>query len=75
MDLAMFDIFSGAADKDAVWIDAVSGLANARQRMEEIAAKSPGQYFVFSQESGSVVARKDTRKSSSPSSAGQSASA
>ena len=76
MDLAMFDIFSGAAaDKDAMWVEAASGLANAQRRMEEIAAKTPGQYFVFSQESRSVVARADTRKSASPSSAGQSASA
>jgi hypothetical protein len=67
MDLAMFDIFSGAApDKDAMWVEAVSGLANAQRRMKEIAEKSPGQYFVFSQGSSSVVAQTDTRKSASP---------
>lgn len=74
MDLAMSDIFSwAAADKDAMWVEAVSDLANAQRRMKEIAAHSPGQYFVFSQESRSVVARADTRKTASPPSEGQSA--
>jgi hypothetical protein len=65
----MFDIFKGTTtDGDAMWLEAVSGLGNAQWRMKEIAAKSPGQYFVFSQECSSVVARTDTRKSASPSS-------
>ena len=43
-----FDIFSGAPGKDPVWVEAVEGLSNARERMEQIAASAPGQYFVFS---------------------------
>jgi hypothetical protein len=73
MDLAMFDIFSGAAaDKDAMWVEAVSGLANAQRRMNELAAQTPGQYFVDSQESRSVVAQTDNRKSTAPSFEGES---
>lgn len=52
MDLAMFDIFRGAgADKDALWLEAVSGLANVQRRTEEIAAGELGQYSVFSAKS------------------------
>lgn len=43
-----FDIFSGSIDKDALRIEAVEGLAKARERMEELAANVPGKYFVFS---------------------------
>jgi len=57
-----FDIFSGTTEKDAIWIEAVSGLANARKRMEELAAKSPGRYFVFSVSSHTVLAQTDTSK-------------
>ena len=60
MDEPTFGIFRGATDRDAVWIEAVAGLSSARQRMEEIAAASPGQYFVFGQQSHSILARIDT---------------
>ncbi len=43
-----FDIFSGHPDKDAVWIETIQGLSNARARMHELAAQVPGDYFVFS---------------------------
>jgi hypothetical protein len=63
MDQPMFDIFTGTTTEGgATWLEAVSSLANARQRMEEIASKSPGEYFVFSQATQSIVARTDTRK-------------
>ena len=55
-----FDIFSGCIDKDARWLEAVEGLANAKRRMLEIAAKSPGRYFVFCDFSHGVVALTDT---------------
>jgi hypothetical protein len=58
-----FDIFRGTTDKDAVWVEAVTGLSDARRRMEEIAAATPGRYFVFGLESNAVLARIDTRKS------------
>ena len=57
-----FDIFSGAPDKDAMWIEAVSGMAKARERMEEIAREIPGRYFVFSIHSRVLLATIDTSK-------------
>ena len=41
-----FDVFSGT-QKNAMWVEVVEGLSNARERMQQIAAKEPGQYFVF----------------------------
>lgn len=61
MSEPIFDIFQGSSDKDAIWLEAVPGLANARQRMEEIAKGAPGQYFVFAPQSHSILARIDTR--------------
>jgi hypothetical protein len=55
-----FDIFSGAVDNDARWLEAVKGLANAQRRMHEIATESPGGYFVFCDFSHGVVALTDT---------------
>ena len=55
-----FDIFSGASDKDALWVEAVQGLARARERMEEIAAEKPGQYFLFSTASHAILGRIET---------------
>ncbi|HWF38234.1 MAG TPA: hypothetical protein VG322_06935 [Candidatus Acidoferrales bacterium] len=57
-----FDIFSGAPDKDAMWLEVVTGLAGARERMEEIAREIPGRYFVFSIHSRVLLATVDTTK-------------
>lgn len=57
---AKFDIFSGQIDKNAMWIETVEGLSNARERMERIAAEKPGQYFVFSSLTHSVLAQVET---------------
>jgi len=57
-----FDIFKGYIGKDEVWLESVSGLENARQRMEQIASESPGVYFLFSGLTHSVLGRIDTRK-------------
>ena len=59
----VYDIFRGASTKDAMWVEAVAGLTSARRRMEEIARKSPAQYFVFDHESHAIIARTDTRMS------------
>jgi hypothetical protein len=57
-----FDIFSGTPDKDALWLEAVSGLERARLRMHRIAAEKPGRYFLFRTQSQSVVASIDSTK-------------
>ena len=43
---ASFDIFSGTP-KNGMWIEAVDGLPNARERLQQIAGEKPGQYFLF----------------------------
>ena len=59
---ASFEIFAGSGDNDAMWLETVEGLANARQRMEGLAAQVPGQYFVYSIRSRAVLAKTDTTK-------------
>jgi CheY-like chemotaxis protein len=58
--LPKFDIFSGAPDRDAVWVCAVRGLANARERMEDIASETPGRYFIFYAPDRSILAQTET---------------
>ena len=60
-----YDIFRGAIGAgDERWLEAVSGLENARKRMKEIAAAKPGLYFLFHAHNHSVVACADTRAAS-----------
>lgn len=54
------DIFSGAIDKNPLWLERVEGLENAKRRMEEMATESPGGYFVFCDFSHTVIALIDT---------------
>jgi hypothetical protein len=68
-----FDIFRGTPNKDAVWIEAVKGLAAARERMKQIAAEKPGKYFLFSTSSQAILARIEI--SEKPRSAGNVAAA
>jgi len=70
MDERTFDIFRGAIGTgDEEWLEAVCGLKNAQQRMEQIAARSPGLYFVFDVRHHFVVDCADTRRLSLSSSA------
>jgi hypothetical protein len=55
-----FDIFQGLADKNAVWVETVEGLAAARARMEEIARGKPATYFIFCRFDHSILAYIDT---------------
>jgi hypothetical protein len=57
-----YDIFSGRDHQDALWVEAVDGLGDACDRMKELAAKSPGAYFVFSADAGRVLASVDTSR-------------
>ena len=55
-----FDIFSGQPDKDAIWLEAIGGLSNAREHMEQIAARKPGKYFLFAPTGNSILAQIET---------------
>ena len=47
-----------------IWFEELAeGLANALQRVEEIAAAEPGRYFICRQQRHAVLARIDTRAS------------
>ena len=59
----IYDIFRGAMGVDAVWLESVCGLDKARERMEQLAATTPGIYFVYNAQSHSVLACADTRRS------------
>jgi ligand-binding sensor domain-containing protein len=60
-----FDIFKGRyPNQEAVWLETVRGLANARQRMEQIATENPESYFVFSSHDNLVMAIFDTTRRS-----------
>ena len=52
-------IFSGTP-KNARWEESAEGLSNARERMEQLAGTKPGQYFLFSINSGSILAQTET---------------
>ena len=61
--LAIFEIFSGRfGDKDALWIETCEGLAESYQKMLQIAADTPGTYFVLSGYDLTCVASIDTSK-------------
>jgi len=55
-----FDIFSGSIDKNALWLERAEGRDNENRRMDEIATKSPGKYFVFCDFFHIVIAQTDT---------------
>jgi hypothetical protein len=61
VDEETFDIFSGASDENGLWVEAIEGLSNARQRMKQIATEKPGKYFLFSGSSQSILTRIETR--------------
>ena len=58
--LPKFDIFAGAPDRDAVWLCAVEGLANAKEHMERIAAEKPGRYFIFYAPERTILSQTET---------------
>jgi hypothetical protein len=55
MLLAPYDIFRKDLLGTPVWMEAVQDLEIANRRIEELARRSPAEYFVFSQQTGKVV--------------------
>ncbi len=52
---APYDIFRKDLLGTPVWMEAVQDLETANLRVMELAGRSPGEYFVFSQESQEIV--------------------
>jgi hypothetical protein len=52
-----FDIFKRLRDGTSLWIAAVEGLEEARNRMNRLGVVVPGDYLIYSQEKGLIVER------------------
>jgi hypothetical protein len=52
---AKFDIFRRLPDGQPIWIKAVESLEEARHQLKQIAAISPGDYFIFNTGNGQVI--------------------
>jgi hypothetical protein len=52
-----FDIFKRLRDGTSLWIVAVEGLEQARNRIARLAVIGPGDYLIYSQEKGLIVER------------------
>ena len=49
-----FDIFRVTSD-GPLWVEAIHGLREAKERMAHLALTSPGEYFIHSQEEGVIA--------------------
>ena len=63
MGIPKYDIFEGHNYRDAHWLEAVEGMGAASDRMKQLAAESPGPYFLFSSQARNVLASIDTTQS------------
>jgi len=54
---AMFDIFATLPDGSPLWLEAVEGLNQARERLSGLMQARPGAYFIYSEKTGGVVER------------------
>ena len=61
MRAAPYDIFRKDLLGTPVWMEAVQDLDTASLRVREFAARSPGEYFVFSQQSQEIVSSTSPR--------------
>ena len=61
-DNSTFDIWSGTPQKIGKCLETVAGLAEARKRMTELAAQTPGPYFIFSAWNSCILDEIDTRE-------------
>jgi len=66
-DVPTFEIFLGPPGQDATWLESVEGLANAKERMQQLAAEKPGSYFIFFTATRSIVAQAITSESATSS--------
>jgi hypothetical protein len=58
-----YDIFRKDLLGTPVWMEAVQDLQAAKLRVVELAARSPGEYFVFCQETQEIVINTAPRSS------------
>ena len=61
MRAAPYDIFRKDLLGTPVWMEAVQDIETAKLRVTELAGRSPGEYFVFSQETQEIVSNTAAR--------------
>ena len=54
---SIFDIFSTLPNGRPLWIGSVEGFDEAKKRLSALAENRPGQYFIYSEQTGEVVER------------------
>jgi len=52
-----YDIFKDDAEGSPLWIEAVDGLDQAMNRMEELAASDDSDYYLFCSQVGKIIRR------------------
>jgi hypothetical protein len=52
---AKLDIFKKLPDGQPIWIKAVNGFNEAKLQLTQLAASSPGDYFIFNTRTGQVI--------------------
>lgn len=67
MDVPTYEIFYGEVDNGALWLESVTGLADAEARMKQVAVVRPGRYFVYDIHTTRVLATTDTCTRNEPS--------
>ena len=60
MNAALYDIFRKDLLGTPVWMESVEDFETAKRRVMELAHRSPGEYFVSSQQTKGIVC--DTRQ-------------
>jgi hypothetical protein len=58
---APYDVFRKDLLGTPVWMEAVQDLDTAKLRMSELAGRSPGQYFIYSQDTQEIVSETTPR--------------
>ena len=57
MSSASYDILRRHSDGSFIWLEAASELSRAKDRLQQLNAATPGEYFVFDQKSQQIVAK------------------
>jgi hypothetical protein len=57
MPTAPFDILRRHEDGSFIWLETAHDIEVAKSRLRELCAVTPGNYFVFDQESQQIVAK------------------
>ncbi len=60
-----YEIFKKHPDGIFVWVESAKDLQAAKQRLKQLAARSPGEYLAVRQETRQVVATESSRAVSS----------